>query len=125
MSSDDLKDREKSLLGKVSLRIHPKDDMYVPVEGGTTHYLSVGLSAIRCIESIIEKTGKEEFIPSILDFPCGYGRVSRFLKVKFLNAQITAAEIDPEMVNFCKREFSAQAFISNENINKLNFTKKI
>lgn len=118
--SGDLTEKDKQLLKKISIKIHPEDGMYLPTEGAG-HYFSVGLSAIRCIDNILKKIGDRKPIASILDFPCGYGRVSRFIKVMFPKAQMTVAEIDPEMVNFCKREFSAQGFLSKEDISELNF----
>src|ERR1700751_191323 len=47
LCSDALSGEEKALLDKVVLRLHPNDGMYVP--SCAQHYISVGLSAVRCI----------------------------------------------------------------------------
>jgi SAM-dependent methyltransferase len=109
LRSDALSRREKDLLGKVSLQVHPKDDMY----SGAEHYLSVGLSAIRCIEDVLSNANGKLAVRTILDFPCGYGRVLRFLKVSFPAAEITASEINTVALDFCQRQFSVKSAESN------------
>src|SRR5260370_29718822 len=47
LTSETLPSEEKRLISRVPLRIHPNDDMYQPGTG--RHYLSIGLSARRCI----------------------------------------------------------------------------
>ena len=108
---------EKALLRTVSLNIHPDDDMYV--RGFEKHYLSVGLSAVRCINTILERSGRTGPVSSVLDFPCGFGRVLRFLKQRFADAKITAVEIDPEFLRFCKTEFSVDTFPSKIDLSKV------
>lgn len=120
--SNVLSDEDKALLNKVSLRIHRNDGMYMPATA--RHYLSVGLSAIRCIENALDKKNGEKVVRSILDFPSGYGRVLRFLSVRFPDANITISEIDPAALDFCKREFSAKSVISYEDFNKLSISGK-
>ena len=71
---------DKALLKKVDLQIHPNDGMYE--NGDARHYLSVGLSAIHCIEAAIAKLAKNWQAHSILDLPCGYGRVLEIPKGK-------------------------------------------
>lgn len=120
--SNDLKDEEKALLNKVSLRTHRNDDMYKPTTA--QHYLTVGLSAIRCIENALDKSSRVEAIRSILDFACGYGRVLRFLRVRFPDADITISEINPVALDFCKQEFSVKYVISDKNFSKLSLPGK-
>ena len=48
---DELTDLEQILLRNVSLKIHPLDNMYEPPD--VKHYLNVGLSAMRCIETAL------------------------------------------------------------------------
>lgn len=122
LSSGKLNNNEKDLIKKVSLSIHPSDGMYVAP--AAAHYLGVGLSAIRCIQTAIEKSNKKDSIKSILDFPCGYGRVLRFLRVRFPNADITASEIETPSMDFCKNEFSAYPMNSDKDFNKISTTKK-
>jgi SAM-dependent methyltransferase len=133
LASRTLSREEKAWVEKVSLKIHPKDGMYdKSIRGGAhvleasaaQHYLSVGLSASRCIDEALGHSRKNRAVRSILDFPCGYGRVLRFLKVRFPNAEIVACEIDPMALKFCKRVFSVKTIMSNENFSKLSLPRK-
>ena len=111
MSSSSISANEKLLLKQVSLSTHPKDDMYV--RSNAKHYLNVGISALRCVNSAVEGMGS---IRTVLDLPCGYGRVMRFMKMRFPGAAFTACELNPEPVEFCKSKFSAEeGVISNAN----------
>jgi SAM-dependent methyltransferase len=92
--------------------------MYVPFDA--RHYLSAGLSAMRCIESALQKTGGDRAVRSILDFPCGYGRVLRFLRARFPDAQITAAELDIAALAFCKESFGVNTVESKTDFSKLS-----
>jgi SAM-dependent methyltransferase len=113
---------DKKLLKKVSLAVYRYDGMYVYSKAD--HYISVGLSAIHSIESALEEAGKNEPIQTILDFSCGYGRVLRFLKVKFPNANITAAEINIKMLDFCGHRFNVDTMVSNVDFEKISSNKK-
>jgi SAM-dependent methyltransferase len=113
----DLTKEEKSILDKVSLRIHSADTMYAD---DAFHYLSVGLSASRCIRETLWRTPPAYTVESILDFASGYGRVLRFLRVMFPNSDITAAEIDSTALDFCRRSFSVATFLSKTNFSDLS-----
>ena len=112
LASDKLTPEEGALLGEVSLKIHPKDEMYVPT--GARHYLNVGLSAMRCIEKALDASPQEGGIRSILDFPCGYGRVLRFIRARFPDATISAGETNLAALNFCEDEFHVRPVVSTE-----------
>src|SRR5262245_54325854 len=101
LSSHALSDQEKALLDRVSLKIHGNDGMYVPFHA--QHYLSVGLSAIRCIEDVLHRSQGDRGIRCILDFPCGYGRILRFLRARFPDAEITGVELNRTALDFCRR----------------------
>jgi SAM-dependent methyltransferase len=119
LSSPDISDSEKNLLHAVNTSLHDYDNMLNGLD--QLHYLSVGLSASRCIDKAIG--GNYQGIDEILDFPCGSGRVLRFLRAMFPASTITASEIDAEMLDFCMKNFSAESFISKPNFGDL-FLKK-
>ena len=67
--------------------ISANDDMFISegyahVSEGEAHYLGVGLSALNNIETAISKRGLAK-VRTILDMPCGYGRVTRVLRVAY------------------------------------------
>lgn len=100
---------EKRVLQRVSLRTSLRDTMYKAL--GARHYLGVGLSAMRSIS-----LGYKGEPKTILDLPCGYGRVLRFLRARYPNAEINACEIDPSAVEFCRKEFGAIPLQSNADL---------
>lgn len=108
--------RERDLLGLSSSRIHHDDGMY---KGDGAHYYRVGLSAIRCIEEALERSGPSE-VRKILDLPCGYGRVLRLLVHRFPGAEITACELERGAVEFCARHFGARPSHSRSDLDALS-----
>jgi SAM-dependent methyltransferase len=109
---------------KLNARISPGDGgMENPLEKDVDHYWRTGTSALEVILQTMLVTGSTEF-ETILDFPCGFGRVARHLVAAFPDAHITACDIDPEMISFCAREFACTPLLSNVNFNELEFDEK-
>ena len=102
---------------KLSPKVHPQDGMY---EGNTVHYLEVGLSAINVIDRALAKRAVATPVKSILDIPCGYGRVTRTLRCRFDDARITACDIEKEGVDFCAQTFDARGVYSAPHFDDLD-----
>lgn len=118
LCSDTLSGEEKVLLDRVVLRLHPNDRMYVP--SCAQHYIHVGLSAVRCIEDALRESHRGPTdVRTILVFPSGYGRVLRFLKVRYPDAGITISEIDSGALDFCKNLFSVKSIMSQRDFSRL------
>jgi len=113
---------DRDLLKRVRLSLHSRDAMYKPFH--PDHYLGVGLSAIHCIDAALAAASPTPVIRSILDFPCGHGRVMRFLRAKFPDAAIYGAELDATAVEFCRREFDAKPVPTAPDFDQLNFDSK-
>lgn len=111
-----LTEAERGLLERASSRIHYDDGMY---KGDGAHYFGVGLSALRCIDEALAGAGPAD-VRSILDLPCGYGRVMRFLVHRFPRAELTACELDRAAVNFCARHFGARPLYSEADLDQLD-----
>jgi len=123
LSDPSLTPSERELLSKVSSRIYYKDGMYN--EDGT-HYYQVGLSAIECIDEALTQAkllAKVRDVRSILDLPCGSGRVLRFLVHRFPNAEITACELASGAVEFCARTFGAVPAFSSLKLDDVSLGK--
>ena len=72
------------------------------------HYFGVGQSALRLVKLGLLASGKSaDSIRSILDFPCGHGRVLRTLHAAFPGARLTAGDLLREGVAFCADTFGA------------------
>jgi SAM-dependent methyltransferase len=85
-----------------------------------SHYFDVGTDAIRLIVGALVQ-GLHEPPKTILDFPCGSGRVTRHLRSFFPEARIVACDLYDFHVNFCAHEFGAEAVLSKENFDELDF----
>jgi SAM-dependent methyltransferase len=101
-------------------RIHYNDQSLM--KNNSDHYISVGISAVKLIQTALNESGRTLNEGSnILDFPCGYGRVLRYLKETFPQADIYGGDIDQHAVNFCKKEFGMIPVQSDINFNKVKF----
>jgi SAM-dependent methyltransferase len=119
LAAPGISNAERALLEKVSLRLDSREEMYRPF--CAAHYLNVGLSALRCIESALQAAQPAPEVKSILDFPCGHGRVMRFLRLRFPAASIFATELDETGLNFCRRAFDAKPLSTCSDFDALNF----
>jgi 2-polyprenyl-3-methyl-5-hydroxy-6-metoxy-1,4-benzoquinol methylase len=116
----DLGAADRALLQQMDSRVHPLDEMYV---GTGLHYFAVALSAMRCIEQAVAAAGVD--VPqTILDLPCGYGRVTRALVSAFPQAAITASDIQPRAVRFCERRWGADGALSSTAFDQVAFARR-
>jgi SAM-dependent methyltransferase len=93
--------------------IAPGDEMFT---GEPEVYFSVGWSALRCINISLMAAGTEPAsVGTILDLPCGHGRVLRYLREAFPNADITACDLLHDGVDYCAKTFGARPLYSDEN----------
>ncbi|RYY71082.1 MAG: class I SAM-dependent methyltransferase [Chitinophagaceae bacterium] len=113
-------DRYNELIQNINLKRCYYDEMY---DKDGSHYLKVGLSAIACIEEAMQHAEVND-VKEILDLPCGYGRVMRFLKAYFPSANLTASDLNKHAVDFCVKEFGATAAYSHVNLDDFNIGKK-
>jgi SAM-dependent methyltransferase len=64
------------------------------------YYFQAGRDALRCIRVAMAEAGVER-VDTILDLPCGHGRVLRTLKAAFPEAALTACDIRDDGIQFC------------------------
>ena len=89
----------------VAPEISPNDEMYL---GGESWYFPVGQSAIDCLDCALKAARKPiSSVQRILDLPCGHGRVLRYLRAAFPQAEITACDLLRDGVDFCAKTFGA------------------
>lgn len=111
---------DREVLSKVSSRIYFNDGMYY---GAGADYFRVGLLALHCVNDVLETAGIRE-ISTILDMACGGGRVLRFLRQRFPDAEITACELQSGPVQFCVRTFDAKRAISSVNLDEISIDRR-
>jgi SAM-dependent methyltransferase len=96
---------------RIDVSLSPNDEMYA---GDLDDYLGVAETAVAQLAHAMTITGREK-CRRILDLPCGHGRVLRALRAVFLDAEITACDINRDGVDFCARQFSARPVYSTAN----------
>ena len=84
--------------------ISEHDDMFV--SGRLDHYLSVGRSAIDIIVQAMVSARRDHF-SSVLDLPCGGGRVTRHLKAFLPDAQLFVGDLNKQKEAFVINKFGA------------------
>ncbi len=94
--------------------LSPNDTMF---DGSSAHYVEVGVSALNAIEAAMAGAAEPR---SILDLPCGFGRVTRILRARYPNAAITACDIDRPGVDFTAATFGVQGAYSVTNFRDLH-----
>jgi SAM-dependent methyltransferase len=101
---------------RLKLEIDRRDEMYI--HDHPAHYFYVAYSALACIQ-VVRTPQSRDTLSSILDLPCGHGRVLRALKAAFPNANLAACDLDEHGVDFCARSFGATGIYSNVDPKKI------
>ena len=96
----------------------PQDGMIWP--GLEEQYFDLGRRALELVLFSAQLCDKPHY-PDILDLPCGYGRVLRWLRAQYDYARITACDLDRAAVDFCAAEFAATPVYSQPNLRDLPF----
>jgi cyclopropane fatty-acyl-phospholipid synthase-like methyltransferase len=100
--------------------LSPDDSMF---EGDEDHYRETGLSALRCVKSALTMAGRTS-ASRILDLPCGHGRVLRYLRAEFPEAEIVACDLERGGVDFCAEKFGAIPVYSDVDPSKVQLPGK-
>jgi SAM-dependent methyltransferase len=87
-------------------------------DGREEHYIQVGLSALNAVEAALLGVPEPR---TILDLPCGFGRVTRVLRARYPGAAITVCDIDRAAVDFAAATFGARGAYSTPDFRDLQF----
>lgn len=88
-----------------------------------SHYRDVGESATRCIYGALLMANVDR-PASILDFGSGSGRVTRWLRACFPEADLSASEIIDDNLEFVAKQFQAETWKSSPDVFGLTAPKK-
>lgn len=80
--------------------IHPNDDMFI---GDHAHYAACGQQLADFGAKALELAPAQS--PTILELPCGYGRITRHLADRYDPKHIHVADIMKPSVDFCVQTF--------------------
>ncbi len=98
--------------------ISPQDTMLA--EGLENQYYDIGHRALELVKFSADLCDKPHY-PDILDLPCGYGRVMRWLRANYNYARITACDLETGGVDFCQQRFGALPVYSKSDLRQLPF----
>jgi SAM-dependent methyltransferase len=92
---------------KIFDQISEYDDMFCRnVSGAMDHYLSVGRSAIEIIAKAMIQVGRTDF-KTVLDLPCGGGRVTRHLAAFLPESELCVGDLNRQKQEFVCRTLGA------------------
>ncbi len=108
---------EESVRDRVITTIAESDNMNMST---LERYFQVGEDALRAIKRCLlhARVGDPQ---CLLDFGCGWGRVTRFLRASFPDAEITGCDVAAAAVQFNHATFGSVPLQSNHDISKLKF----
>lgn len=107
-----LENQLNEIESRVSRNQSPSDHMK---GSGLDVYFSVGRSALRNV-LIACAAAEVTQVQSVLDFACGAGRVARWLRAAFPEAELVASDIRPNFIEFCAEAFAATPHLSKYNL---------
>lgn len=102
-------------------RVHPNDFMANRVLPGNaqkyTEYAEHSRLHFDIISAGLQRAGRSwSDLDSVIDFGCGYGRVTRWLPTVMPADKVTACDVQEEAVQWCAREFGVRPLIAAGNI---------
>ena len=86
-------------------------------------YDAQGQSAVHLVTSLSSLLGIE--VGSILDFPCGHGRIMRAFRAAFPDARLVACDLDERGVSFCAETFGAVPVLSSVDLATVDIGSKV
>jgi SAM-dependent methyltransferase len=94
-------------------RVHPKDFM---IGGNTSEFIEVynrvGKGAYQLTLEGLNAAGRSlDDIDSLLDYGCGYGRVTRVFAQNMSPAKIAVFDVDAAASRFCEEEFGVKSLV--------------
>jgi SAM-dependent methyltransferase len=118
-----LKCYEAYLARGISVRLdpHDKENPNDADEASLRYrYFGIGADALRIIVSELLR-GLRDVPRTVLDFPCGSGRVTRHLIPFFSQSRVFACDLYDYHVDFCVNELGAEGIMSKENLEEVDF----
>jgi len=114
-------------MNTLNLDIHPADEMLkisrLAFQGDDAKARAFYLNSGRTIaEKIIGELKARDLNPAeieLLDFACGYGRVTRHLVGSFKS--LTVSDLDPDMLDFVRHIAGADGFLSNVDLTEVTW----
>jgi len=112
----------------INSTIHPEDEMMAVMRKnkmGPSAYLESGKKNTEAFFEIV-KRHKPSLLAKkrILDYGCGYGRMTRYFLKFFSPSTLVSADVTDNMIKFCAKEFGSIPFLISDNNHISNFGSK-
>jgi len=100
----------------INKTIDPLDHMY---NTGASWYFQVGEEGLRAVRRVLNLSDNCA-VRKVLDLACGHGRVARYLRAGFPDAQLFYCDIDIQAAEFCAKTFGGKAIASKEELTQVS-----
>ena len=110
----------ESYTTQVNCQINAFDDMY---QGNLEHYFSCGSQGAQLLRDAIGNVAAQKSL-RILDFPCGFGRVTRWLPVFFPNARVFVSDLNEVAIDFLSSQLEVVPFKSAKNFEDIELDER-
>ncbi len=85
---------------------------------GKEWYFAVGESGLKSIKMGVALSWLQN-VTSILDLPCGHGRVARYLRAAYPEAKMFFCDLEKSGVDFCTQHFGGKAVYSQPELTEV------
>jgi 2-polyprenyl-3-methyl-5-hydroxy-6-metoxy-1,4-benzoquinol methylase len=115
-----LREPRPEYLANINRSIHPACEMHRYLkdkesEVATEIYFRYAEFLVYNLARFSDEQGLRTREKTLLDFACGYGRFARYFVNLF--KEVTVSDVEPEMLNFCWKEFGTAGFLSSHSAN--------
>jgi len=123
----------ENLMERFIQEIHPKDEMYLEMKAhhgyraGTCryHYFKTGNEALTSLKSLLACCNRPlKETRNLLEFACGYGRLTRYLACELDPNRIWACDIYKDAVDFVEEKLGVTGIYSQTEPGDLCFDRK-
>jgi SAM-dependent methyltransferase len=96
------------------------DEMW---RGDRDWYFAIGAGGLQAILRGLVAS-RLTAVRTLLDLPCGHGRVARHLRAAFPEARLTFCDLNPSAVDFCAARLGGEAVVSAPDLTSLVFSHR-
>lgn len=101
--------------------IHPDDHMW---KTGKDWYFTVGQDGLRAVQRAVSASWLKQ-VRRLLDLACGHGRVARYLRHGYPDAELFFCDINESGAAFCAEQFQGKAIVSKPELTNVQLPDQL